>query len=43
MDFSTVMMDVSKAKVLVVTLVGGLFPRLQWKVAFFYSYGGNPT
>src|SRR2546427_12680825 len=43
MDFYILATDNSVKKVLPVTLPFGLFPRLQWKVTFFYSYSGNPT
>src|SRR2546421_3921267 len=34
-------MDDPDEEILPVALPSGLFLRLQWKVAFFYSYGGN--
>ena len=42
MDFSAVATGNPYEKVLPVALYFGLFLRLQWKVTFFYSYGGNP-
>jgi len=43
MNFSIVTMNYFGEKVLSVALPFGLFLWLQWKVAFFYSYGGNPN